>query len=174
MSLNTCGRKVVLAGSYLSDLNTQPVRVQHGRVTFNQDVTYIVRNNLLCVFFSRILLGKANVKGIFFFNTAFLFCRFSGWWSEWQSGLPTRGTPLSMRDGRREYIQTCPKKSAQRETHNFEVSVRCVKNAENMTSRILVWFGLAFAFMLFKESGKVGGPCLIFQLLSCHKTYPQV
>lgn len=67
MSLNICGRKVVLAGFYLSDLNTQPVRVQHGRVTFNQDVTYIVRNNLLCVFFCRILLGKANVKGFFFF-----------------------------------------------------------------------------------------------------------
>lgn len=73
MSLNTCGRKVVLAGSYLSDLNTQPVRVQHGRVTLNQDVTYIVRNNLLCVFFSRILLGKANVKGIFFLTLHFYF-----------------------------------------------------------------------------------------------------
>lgn len=66
MSLNICGREVVLAGLYLSHLNTKPVRVQHGRVTFNQDVTYIVRNNLLCVFFSRILLEEANVKRNFF------------------------------------------------------------------------------------------------------------
>lgn len=73
MSLNICGRRVVLAGLYLSDLNTKPVRVQHGRVTFNQDVTYIVRNNLLCVFFSGILLGKANVKGIFFLTLHFYF-----------------------------------------------------------------------------------------------------
>lgn len=65
MSWNLCGREVVLAGLYLSGLNTKPVRVQHGLVTFNQDVTYVIGNNLLCVFFSRILLGEANVKGIF-------------------------------------------------------------------------------------------------------------
>lgn len=62
MSLTICGREVVLAGFYLSGLNTKPVSMQHGLVTVNQDVTYIMGNNLLCVCFSRILLGKANVK----------------------------------------------------------------------------------------------------------------
>lgn len=65
ISLNICDREVVLAGLHLSGLNTTPVRVPHGSVTFNQDVTDIVGSNLLCVFFSRTLLGKANVKGFF-------------------------------------------------------------------------------------------------------------
>lgn len=51
-------------------------------------VTYIVRNDLLCVFLSRILQGKAKEKGIFL-TLHFLFCRFAASWSEWRSGLPT-------------------------------------------------------------------------------------
>lgn len=48
----------------------------HGLVTFNQDVTDIVGSNLLCVFFSWILLGKGNVNGCVFFLCFFLTLHF--------------------------------------------------------------------------------------------------
>lgn len=76
MSLNSCGREVVLAGLYLSGLNTKPVRVHHGRVTFNQDVTCHIhcgKQPALCFLSSRILRGKANVQGIFFLTLHFYF-----------------------------------------------------------------------------------------------------
>lgn len=158
MSLNIRGREFVLAGFYLSGLNTKPVRVQHGHVTFDQDVTYIVGNNLLCVFFSRILLGKANVKGIFF-NAAFLFCRFSCWWSEWQWGANcSYSTQLRMAAGNvfRHTQGSLPR--VKQTPLRFKSGVWRMLGAW-----LLGWFFFAFIFVM--ESGKAGGFCLFFQLL---------
>lgn len=76
MHLNICVRDV-LAGSDLSSLDTKPVRVQHGSVTFYQDVPFTVRNSCLCVSLPRTFTGKSKCKKDFFKTlTAFFFCRF--------------------------------------------------------------------------------------------------